>query len=780
MKHFNEILLTLGASRVDLLAQASDWDFWRAEYRTPVSNVYGYYLYLKHKCPLKEATSENVRKWEKLSGKDGYELIVTPRSPLSQNPPHTKETFRARKIRTTKELLHNSYIKDLIWRPVSFEEYFIDPDLELESGETRHGATEFLRSWLVGSSTAMKSTSLSVLIANGGVGKTTLSRVLCERIHRHDPTAIPILIESDQWKHLIQTNITMDVLWDLAISRRFDQANRLKASETALRVLIQEGLFVVIFDGFDELCTNPSCAYKPQDVINELNDMLTSEDEIFQARILLTSRKTFWESIADDIDLGKIEVFRLKGFDNEQRKRYFEARLTDPAKRDLALRLSKQISGGIYDDIAVEGRQEERLSGVPFILDLIARHVYNNPEKEINPYIGDPLEGLLRDVCRRENLRQSLNIDPGTQLILFEELFREFQTSLSFDDLKFYLECICGVTDHGVVQRFTNHVFLTRLEKDVYAPRYEVLRVYFVARFLAQSLESLERKSNRQTIARLLAANSTGRTQVMDWLVRQLNRLESNRLHNAITHAIDIIDDKENMEVRKASSMALFHLVNKLVTGSDKQERTKDLLNYFRTKTKDEGKTLTRTLVTGLMKSFDLSDICFADCIFIDVEFRNCRFGTKTKLVNCSFEGLLAFDNCEGEREIDITDGSFSKEAEFMINFVRNKGIRLELKEAFAEDALSRALKKFKGDYGFVSIQYRHRTSGFKPGNPYNKKIWEVLLHEKIAERHTISNVEEGGLNIVDDKELRREITTYLDNAILGPRLTAVIDELLK
>jgi hypothetical protein len=50
----------------------------------------------------------------------------------------------------------------------------------------------------------------------------------------------------------------------------------------------------------------------------------------------------------------------------------------------------------------------------------------------------------------------------------------------------------------------------------------------------------------------------------------------------------------------------------------------------------------------------------------------------------------------------------------------------------------------------------------------------------KIIERHEISNVADGGLNLIDDKEIRREITTYLDNAVLGTRLLRVIEDLIK
>ena len=160
MKHFQEILVTLGANDVKLLEETGDWDFWRAEYRTPINIVHGYYLYLKHKCPLKESTRENLLKWSRLSNKEGYELIVTPRSPLAQNLPSTKKAFGAKNIRTPKQLLLDNFLKDLTWKPINVEEYFIDPDVALEDSRTEHAATEFIKSWMLGTVNTSKSTTI--------------------------------------------------------------------------------------------------------------------------------------------------------------------------------------------------------------------------------------------------------------------------------------------------------------------------------------------------------------------------------------------------------------------------------------------------------------------------------------------------------------------------------------------------------------------------------------------------------------------------------------------
>lgn len=780
MKHFQEILLTLGANSAELLIEKADWDYWKAEYVTPVSTVSGYYLYLKHKCPLKEASPQNLSKWRDLAGRDGYEVIVTPKSELAQKINVTKDTFRAKNVRTSKQLLQDNFIKDMKPLPVSVEEYFVEPAIELENNITEQKGIDFLKGWLSGTKQGPKSASIAVLVADGGIGKTTVSRYVCDKIHRQDTSIIPILIESDQWKHLVQSNITMDVLWDLAVSRRFDQANRLLSNETALRALIQAGLFVVIFDGFDELCGSTSCAYDAGEVISKLADITTSEDDYVQSRILLTSRKTYWESVSDTVNTDEIEVFSLKGFDNDKRKQYFDVRLSDIREQDIANRLAREICGSLYESITVEGQNEDRPSGVPFVLDLIAQYVHGNPDVNLNPYTGDHLEQLLIDICRRENNRQILNIDANNQIILFEEIFREFPVNFTIEDLKLYLECLCNVTDPGVIQRFTVHSLLSRVDDNHFGPKYEVLRVYFIARFLAHGLTSLYGKSDRSKISRILAANSTGKTQVIDWLVRQLRQLESSNIFDAFRHAVDIINDPNNKDAYKASSIALFNLAKYFVDGNDRKDRLVSIAKLLCSRQRNSSNEFIKSAFSSAVKSYDFTDVSFINCVFVDVDFRGCKFNESTKFIECTFEGTLLFERCDDANLIDFSGCTYSKEAEFAISKLKEKLPRQDLKKSFAEDALMRALKKFKSHFGYTSIQFRHKNSGFKNGNPYNVLIWDVLLDQNIIQRHEISNVGDGGLNLTDDRELKREITTYLDNAVLGQRLNGVIDELIK
>ena len=793
---FSEILTTLGFRETELIQDDGLWNMWRATYRTPVGDVKAFYLYLKKDCYPKEATATNKKLWSDKSEGKGYRLVLPPSSRvlppssrLADNLSQAQNIFGALEAKTTKQLLLDNIVRDLAWNPVDDEKYFVDPDLKLNSGAIAEGATQYMIEWLKGERTQNPAESIAVLTAPGGVGKTTLARHLCDRLHKVDPNIYPVLIESQQWQTLLGTSgqLTMDTVWNAALSNCFKDGSPLRGNKIARGVLVREGLFVVMFDGFDELCVYPEGAMSPKAIIDELVDLVTPEEgEVIQARILLTARETFWESIQDDIGLSKSNVFRLQEFSNKKRNIYFGRRLKVHAERDTASRLASEISGGIYGGLNRGDQNTDRLSGVPFMLDLIARYVEGNPDPNLNPYETDPFARFLKNVCRREELRQNLGINPDKQFELFEELFRAYPESVSFADLSEYLGIVCEVSDLEVAKRFTGHVFLTALPGDKddgrphYGPHYEVIRVYFLARFLALSLLKTTggANPNRAAIVELLAKNSTGKTQVVDLLAEQLQQQDEKGLLEAMHHALRMICDEDKEEMRKKSGMALFHLAQKLVNGQqDKIERTKQLVKLLTSGGAAGFRTIT---LTGQLHAYDLSNITFTQCQFVDVSFKNCRFSTDTVFENCNFEGTLGFASCDAVSQIQVNDATCSNEAEYELGRLQDTGPTKKVRESLAEDVLRRALRRFRGPYGFSTIQYSDRNTGFKPSNPYNKKVWDVLEGHRIIEKHHISGVVEGGLNVQDDDELKRDLRSFLDNNVIDGRLSQVIASLIE
>ena len=74
---------------------------------------------------------------------------------------------------------------------------------------------------------------------------------------------------------------------------------------------------------------------------------------------------------------------------------------------------------------------------------------------------------------------------PEKQIEIFEEIFRAYE-EISEEDLDELLQ-VYDVNDAGMRARFTNHFLLIRTDNNL-GSRFQVLRIYFVARFLGQGV----------------------------------------------------------------------------------------------------------------------------------------------------------------------------------------------------------------------------------------------------------------------------------------------------
>jgi len=137
--------------------------------------------------------------------------------------------------------------------------------------------------------------------------------------------------------------------------------------------------------------------------------------------------------------------------------------------------------------------------------------------------------------------------------------------------------------------------------------------------------------------------------------------------------------------------------------------------------------------------------------------------------VNCKLPGSVSLSDCElsedAEQEWDQQAGRVSRSV---------------ITEKSGKSALREILRRFIGPYGFSTIKDANKNSGIIKRNPCGETAWDELIRGKILERHHISGVPDGGLNVADDPEIRHEVRSFLDNAALGPRLQRVLEAILK
>ena len=785
MAAFVDVLNVLGGKNIRSCKKTEKTELWEVEYPTPTETVKGYYLYLNHDCLYSEASQSNLAEWSKKSNSKGYELIVTPKSDLFHDLVRTKETFNGKSVATLENLLKKNFLDKYSPREIDRISEFINPKIELISKERVKG-TEHLIDWLVYKQPKKEnSPRLAVLSASGGIGKSTLAREISGRLFASGE-AIPLLIESAQWRHLISDRVSIEDVWDAAISNAFKNPAGLIGNIEALRVLVRHKLLVPIFDGFDELCVSKHSVYTPKDLINELVGLVGDTG----ARILITTRETFWDLSSIGVELNNVERFKLLGFDAEQRKEYFKKCLKNKYDIDAANTIASQLRGAIYPSLPREEEARERLDGLPFILKLIAAYVdgTNGINLTIDPYSADPLDRLLKSICERENVRHNLNFEKEEQMVFFEELFRAFPGGISRDEIFTYLG-IFNISDLAIKEIFLDHPLLVKsgVGKEYWEPRYEVIRTYFIARFLAKSLQkTLLQEPDKQTVIRLMALSKDGKTEVLDWITTQINILTEARRDEAIKHALKMIQEcMESLDIQvaldaKMACSALFHMSTMLIDtpGLSKREKAEKVARHMGSVVADKI-ACKNIAIQGEISGFDFSRFVFDSCCFIDVDFVNCEFSQNTVFDNCAFDGVLEFTNSNNQKHCVLRACRFSDNSDVVWQKIKETVAPEDVTKKIIIEGMRQCLEKFVKPFGFASIQYQNRFNGKFGKNPFKDEIWDSFLHEDLIIRHAISNVKDGGCKIMDD-EAKKEIREFFSSGFMGIKLKKVLNGVFK
>jgi Pentapeptide repeats (9 copies) len=360
-------------------------------------------------------------------------------------------------------------------------------------------------------------------------------------------------------------------------------------------------------------------------------------------------------------------------------------------------------------------------------------------------------------------------------MAIFEDLFRDYPEDISHIDLKDYIEYHVPNVSLDTLTRFESHAFFTT-GRDV-RPRFETLRVYFVARWLASRLESTIGGDLDHALTQILERNATGNSDVLDFLVQRFAAMDTNKAIAAISHASKMVRVRDRWE---GAASALFHLAQRLAhkRESTRGERTLAVITYLGMDVAH--RTFSNLAMQGHMNGLSLAGFVFKNCSFRNAEFRNCVFDGMTRFEKTRFDGILEFENSEGPGKAQLIDCDFSEEAERTWDLKLGRASRRAITESVARDAMRDVLGRFVGAFGFSTIKEVDRKAGAILRNQARDLAWEELIRAEIIVRHTISGVTGGGLHISEDKDLRHEVRNFLDNAAFGPHLGEALERLLK
>ena len=718
---------------------------YRGEHRLPINTYKFRIVYL----PTRVTQEELARAAKELKEKGELHLVYAPS--LQNRLESIKKTFQvADAVRSTKEFL-TTFIKSELGRYISAiktqrPKYYVDAPITVPAGFTRkipNPLLNFLRE-----PDPHETGAVVALLAEPGQGKTYMSRYLGARlaeISENTHEFIPILIDSSQWQRL-----SLDDLGSLfkTITNSFRHYSApigwMEGHEDRfLDVTLRAGMFRIIFDGFDEYILKNKGTISPADVLKAIKELAESTN----AKIIITSRTSFWEMNFSDPEVGPIleedpilYIYQISPFNLEHARNYYARRLSDKAKAERAVHLFGELRN-----------QDPEFVGRGFVLDLIADFVERDSGAQ-SPAVGSgPLRWLIDAMCERETLRQDLPLSREEQVEALKQLAFDLATGEPSDST--VLEYAIGATRPDLshsdiiqcVDKMKSHPIIEyKAAPGVWSFRQEQAHIFFLAEFIlsqaGSSVRSLVRSLRlkpgvRQDLAAALVSfalnskNASGPDGCIQQLVANLSEAPRN----------DSIDS----ETRALSATILLRAVDRLKPGGSSHRDRTDCLLRMSGKSAIINQDLSDTIAR-----FDFKGVEFVGCTFAFVTWANCQFDEATRFVNCQLEGNT-FMHCRG---LGLADFGRSVLDSSTRAWVSNASVA-EGKRAYSPEDLrndiSAVIKKFIGraGLGLKSIAEANLQRGSISLSRHRMEILKCLVGS-VLETHHISGTSDKGYNV--------------------------------
>lgn len=575
---------------------------------------------------------------------------------------------------------------------------------------------------------------LGALLAQPGQGKTYMSQYLVHELARGNTTnknLFPIYISAEQWHSMAQESLTS--IWKtIGHSFRYFEVPIGWIDgyeEQFFRTSLKAGLFAIVFDGFDEYILQNKGRISPLDVLKNLLSIVDQTG----ARILVTTRTTFWNSEVADFVLNipgandYLKAYALEPFDVNHARSYFTKRFEKQAgnKINKAVEVFSQLRQASAD-----------FAGRGFVLNLVADLIERGFETtSINT--GDrPVAWLVSALCEREQLRQNLPINATEQIATFQHFISEMlQGSEPDDDLLDYALAISASnldakTRAECISKLSSHPIVTRDKPNSWRIPQQQVEINLLARFLIENANPAEEGLPLKSFARKARLGDAYIVDLAEMIVAICERQENSEVVIAeVIKAFLKTQEHDKFGLPDSSvlgklavQVALQHVDTVLPKGSTHKLRTQALISVL------PGKQLKGITFIGSIARFDLSAATFDHCRFENVRWANCKFDDGSKFLKCHFIG----GSIQSSGEIGLAqfaDISTDSEARTLLQSMQiNAGRRNYNSDDLREDIRS-VVTKFiaKGGVVIKDVRKMHIDSGHISLSKHKNEVLEEL-----------------------------------------------------
>lgn len=626
--------------------------------------------------------------WETKSPAIAHYLALADNINITQTVNHAIEQFKTSGIRPTdltvlrpragradqtlipglfsqaglRTQIHEFTYKDYIWKfcidetlrsidPPSEIPNYTDQSLSYENEKREQTYASSARDQLVSLLQQPSNTSAHLVVASGGMGKTSLCLAVAAKLHnRHDLNSSVILIQAESIKRYVAehglSGARIDSVFQLyelyARHHHFDQVFDRNTFELAFL----GGNLVVIIDGLDEFVSLFPETFNLDLFLASLDQF---HSELGSSAVLLTTRNSQLVEHARLEELS-IERYDLLGFDKPTCESYLRRRFQKyPNGQAIAAKVQSQIDKVQLCD------QDARV--VPFFADIAATVVEDSikdnttEDLEISedptpyPSNNDLTDHIIHSVMRREVVRHGLDLSVDEVVQLLSGLVADFSKRWSISEMLERLTLLYDNRGPVLTSKIALNPLLVQTD-DYIELRYSFLASYFEVVHL---LDGIFRCSLEREFIRSLARLSTEANEF-----RELKKYFSTRRDDLIKTAkvlisrllkgADLQDSahQTNGKQNRRAISALLNLTAQVVGGSA-QHITEMVLRLYGINS-EIGLPAT---ISGLHLRGDFPTMDFSNLTVTKSRFKGykkllgCKFHN-TQFMYCSFD--LCFD----------------------------------------------------------------------------------------------------------------------------------------
>lgn len=625
-----------------------------------------YYLVLASNITIHQTVNDAIEQFKKLGIRPTELTVLRPRAEFDQNL--VPQLFLKANFRI---IIHELAYKDYIWKfcideslknidPPSEVANYTDQSLHYKNEQCELINAASARDLLVEQLQQPSTTSAHLIVASGGMGKTSLCLSVAAKLHnRHDLHSSVILIQAESIKRYVAEHGVLGAridsvfqLYELyAHHHLFDSVFDRNTFELAFL----SGNIVVIIDGLDEFVSLFPDTFNLDLFLASLAQF---HDELGSSAVLLTTRNS---QLVAQVRLEELFIKRydLLGFDRATCEKYLRSRFRNyPNSKAIAERVQLKI-----DKVKLRD-QDERV--VPFFADIAATVVEDgikdnrSEDLEISedptpyPSNNDLTDHIIYSVMRREKVRHSLDLSVNEVVQLLSGLVADFSKRWPILEMLNRLTLFYDNRGPTLTSKIALNPLLVQSDEHIEF-RYSFLASYFqvvhlLDGILRHSIEpefikSLARISTEANEFRELKKYfSTRRDELIKVTTTLISRLlkEANPQNTALqtnseaeTQGTFVLTAKE---LSRRAIAAMLNLTAQVIGGSAQHMTEMVYKLYGINSTIGSPITISGLYLRGDFPVMDLSNLTIINSRFNGYKkFLACKFDN-TKFMYCSFD----------------------------------------------------------------------------------------------------------------------------------------------